>query len=281
MIVTKRILRTFEKTEGNGYVKLQFVASVDEVFGYLMAFLIFISILKFIKLLRFNKRMGVLYSTLQQCSKDLKSFFLVFGIIYFAFVQMFYLVFGVTLQGFKDFITSTETAFSIMRGVFDFEEICLASPLLGPIMFFVYALVTSIILLNIFVTLIISAFQSVKEDIEKQNNEYEIVSFMFNKFKGMFGFSGNIPDDDDGPEDNNQVSTLGDKIHEFPGKVDKLLHYMNNFYFDGQLDMNSKKVLHKICNKGSELKSAANNRFKKSSYDNQNFLDWQEIDDEL
>ncbi|XP_023225224.1 uncharacterized protein LOC111626157 [Centruroides sculpturatus] len=280
MIVTKRILKVFEKTEGNGYVKLQFVASVDEVFGYLMAFLIFISILKFIKLLRFNKRMGVLYSTLQQCSKDLKSFFIVFGVIYFAFVQMFYIVFGVTLQGFKDFITSTETAFSIMRGVFDFEEICLASPLLGPIMFFVYALVTSVILLNIFVTLIISAFQSVKEDIQKQNNEYEIVSFMFKKFKGMFGFGDNDPDDDT-PDDANQVNTLGDKIHEFPGKVDKLLHYMNNFYFDGQLDVTSKKVLHKICNKGSEIKTATAKKFNKNNYDSPNFLDWQEIDDEL
>lgn len=68
MIVTSRILKIFDKTHGNGYVKLQFVTAVDEIFGYLVSFLIFLAILKFIKLLRFNKRMGVLYSTLSMCS---------------------------------------------------------------------------------------------------------------------------------------------------------------------------------------------------------------------
>ncbi|GIX93739.1 polycystin-2 [Caerostris extrusa] len=89
MMITRKILSTFEKTHGNGYIKMQYVASVDEVFGFLMAFLMFIAILKFIKLVRFNKRMGILFSTLAMCAKDLKSFFVVFGVIYLAFCAVF------------------------------------------------------------------------------------------------------------------------------------------------------------------------------------------------
>lgn len=63
MVVTRKILKTFERSHGNGYIKLQVVAAIDELFGYLMSFLIFICILKFTKLLRFNKRIGILYST--------------------------------------------------------------------------------------------------------------------------------------------------------------------------------------------------------------------------
>lgn len=103
-VLTNQILSVFHQTHGNGYIKLQYVSTVDEVFGYLMAFIMFVSILKFIKLLRFNKRMGVLYATLAQCSKDLKSFSIVFCIVFFAFVQMFYLLFGLAMKEYSSFV---------------------------------------------------------------------------------------------------------------------------------------------------------------------------------
>uniref|UniRef100_A0A2L2YFJ8 Polycystic kidney disease protein 1-like 2 n=1 Tax=Parasteatoda tepidariorum TaxID=114398 RepID=A0A2L2YFJ8_PARTP len=257
MKVTRKILSTFEKTHGNGYIKMQYVASVDEVFGFLIAFLMFIAILKFIKLLRFNKRMGILYSTLAACAKDLKSFFVVFGCIYLAFVQFFYLVFGVTMREFSSFVTAAESTFAIMNGGgFDFDAICLAAPILGPLSFFVFCLVTTIILLNIFVTLILSSFQDVKEDIGKQANDYEIIDFMWKKLKGFFFiFDDDKPNNDDFDNDVKPIfgitklSSNDDKIQDFPEKVDRLLNHINSFYFDGQLDLNSKKALKSLYKK--------------------------------
>ena len=104
MYLTYNILKLFDRTHGNGYIKLQFVSTIDEMFGYIIAFTIFIGILKFIRLLRFNKRMGLLYSTLAQCSKDLKSFCIVFLVVFFAFVQMFYLLFGMQISDFSSFV---------------------------------------------------------------------------------------------------------------------------------------------------------------------------------
>lgn len=106
MVLTHSILKLFDKTHGNGYIKLQFVSTIDELFGYIIAFTMFVGILKFIRLLRFNKRMGVLYSTLAQCSKDLKSFCIVFLVVFFAFVQMFYLIFGMHMSDFSSFVVS-------------------------------------------------------------------------------------------------------------------------------------------------------------------------------
>lgn len=183
MAMTRKILKVFERSHGNAYIKLQRVAAVDEIFGYLMSFLIFISILKFTKLLRFNKRIGVLYSTLSQCSKDLSSFFVVFWVIFLAFTQVFYVVLGTKMKEFSSFVTSAETCFDMARGQFKFDEISMASPVIGPLVFFIFAFITSVILLNLFVTLIISSFQSVKADIEKQCNDYEIISFMGRKVK--------------------------------------------------------------------------------------------------
>ena len=80
--------------------------AVDELFGYLLAFIMFVAILKFIKLLRFNKRMSILYSTLSQCSKDLKSFSIVFCVIFFGFVQMFHVLYGLTMKEYSSFVVS-------------------------------------------------------------------------------------------------------------------------------------------------------------------------------
>ena len=112
IILTNHILHIFDTTHGNGYIKLQYVTTIDELFGYIIAFTVFIAILKFIRILRFNKRMGILYSTLAQCSKDLKSFCIVFLTVFFAFVQMFYLLFGLQISDFSSFVVRFTTSFT-------------------------------------------------------------------------------------------------------------------------------------------------------------------------
>lgn len=233
MLLTSRILKVFDRTKGNGYIKLQYVASIDEFFGYIIAFTIFIGILKFIRLLRFNKRMGILYSTLAQCSKDLKSFCIVFCVVFFAFVQMFYLLFGIHMKDFGSFVNSAETTFGMMTGKFDFDAMVKASPVLGPVGFFVFVLIASIVLINIFLTLIISAFETVKHDIMKQNNEYEIVDFMMKKVKEMLGI-----DTSGTPESLKQElkqAKVEDQMTGMVVKLEQFLDFVNQYYFDGKL----------------------------------------------
>lgn len=116
---------------------------------------------------------------------------------------------------------------------------CTASPILGPLSFFVFVLIASMILINIFLTLIISAFETVKHDIMKQNNEYEIMDFMMRKVKSLFGFA-NINEMASKTSEDQRINTIEDELNVFPEKVDRLLHYINDMYFDGQLDVNNK-----------------------------------------
>ncbi|RWS14806.1 polycystic kidney disease protein 1-like protein 2-like protein [Dinothrombium tinctorium] len=241
LILTHRILKIFDATHGNAYIKLQFVAQIDEIFGYIIAFTIFIGILKFIRLLRFNKRMGILYSTLHQCSKDLKSFCIVFLVVFFAFVQMFHLLFGLLLQDFSSLVAAAETTFGMVTGKFDFDAMCLASPLLGPLGFFMFILIAQIILVNIFLTLIISAFETVKHDISKQSNEFEVVAFMTRKAKELLGIdsSNNRDQLNAAMERQEGISSIEEQVNCFPEKVDRLLHYINDIYFSGELKVDS------------------------------------------
>ncbi|CAG2119886.1 unnamed protein product, partial [Medioppia subpectinata] len=241
IVLTQEILKVFNTTHGNGYVKLQYVTTIDEMFGYIIAFTTFVAILKFIRILRFNKRMGILYSTLAQCSKDLKSFCIVFCTVFFAFVQMFYLLFGLQMSDFSSFVNSAETTFGMVTGKFDFDAICRASPLLGPLAFFMFVFVAAIVLINIFLTLIISAFETVKHDVMKQNNDYEIMDFMAKKVKGMFGLANASADPTAGDGTEDSINSIEEQLTLFPEKIDRLLHYINDMYFDGKLDVNNSK----------------------------------------
>jgi polycystin 1L2 len=77
----ERVSSRFNKSLGNTYINLQSVAYMEEVFTQLVAFMVFFATLKFIKLLRFNKRMGLLAATLKQCAKDLGGFFVMMGLV--------------------------------------------------------------------------------------------------------------------------------------------------------------------------------------------------------
>ena len=113
---TKEALTTFRETNGNGYVRMTYAASMDEIFGYQIGFLVFVGIIKFIKLFRFNKRMGVLSATLSRCWDDLQGFLMAFLICFLSFVFMFYFLMQAHIIGFANIVTATETCFSMMMG---------------------------------------------------------------------------------------------------------------------------------------------------------------------
>ena len=145
--------------------------------------------MKFIKLLRFNKIMGLLGSTLRYASNSLLSFSLMFAILFFAFVQCFYLIYMATLETFSNVIFTAEECLQMMVGKFNFGEIVQASPILGTFMFFIYMVVVFFILLTMFVTIINEAFAAVRDDIHKQSNEHEMVEFVIGRFKQWTGIN--------------------------------------------------------------------------------------------
>ena len=185
--------------------------------------------------------------------------------------------------------------FDFLSGKFDFEAMCTASPILGPLSFFVFVLVASIVLINIFLTLIISAFETVKHDIMKQNNEYEIMDFMMRKVKSLFGFA-NINEMASKTLDDQRINTIEDELNVFPEKVDRLLYYINDMYFDGQLDVNNKgsprkpnfmppksKVtpsLRQASKRRGRPKMTPSNVTRQNTQPKITILDWMEVEDD-
>ncbi|XP_070581220.1 polycystin family receptor for egg jelly-like isoform X2 [Ptychodera flava] len=232
-LVSNKLSTRFKETGGNGYIKLQYVAYWNELLGYLLGLIVFLANLKFLKLLRFNKRMSFLSSTLRAAAKDIFYFFIMFAIIFAAFAQSFYLVFSRKVFDFADFIYTLEALFGTMLGKFKWNSMKEADSVMAPLLFFFFVMSITFILINMFLTILNENFSEVKRNTEKQSNEYEMVDFMMGRFKLWTGL-GQTKNRAPSPlVPNNKVKpTLEESIEDFPNKVDQLLDSITKMYFE-------------------------------------------------
>jgi polycystin 1L2 len=187
-IMTLKLLDIFRRSGGNAYMKFQTVAYWHECLQCALALIVFWSTIKFIKLLRFNKTMSLLGSTLKYASTPLFWFSIMFLLLFFAFLQFFYLTYNAQFFTFSTIVQTTEECMQMLVGKFDFNEL-LAGGNLGTIMFFVYMTVCFFILLTMFVTIINEAFAAVQNDLSKQSNEHELVDFIVDRFVKWSGLT--------------------------------------------------------------------------------------------
>jgi len=187
---------------------------------------------------------------------------LVFALVYFAFVQVFYIL-HVDLLEFHTVIASLETCFTMLLNKFKFGSIRETS-LTAAAMFFAFAISCSFILINVMLTIIMEAFEQVQADLAERGNRYEILDFVKFQSRLHLGTEDLEPtestlkkdrgkseyDDDDadyGMEDDifDDSGNLNEdnNTKELPHKVDQLLNRINDDYFDGELNLADKSLL--------------------------------------
>jgi hypothetical protein len=151
------------------FVNFNAIASFDEVYSYIVALITFFTMLKFLKLLRFNKRIGILSKSLRYARQDLSSFAFVFLIFILAYAQMGYAIFGRSVRAYKTFFTSLTTCFRMLLGEINAPDMFAASQLygklriefkrnlkfifLGVFYFLSFVILVFIALLSIFITM--------------------------------------------------------------------------------------------------------------------------------
>ena len=164
----------------------------DEIFVYLLAFLVFTANLKLLKLMRFNHRIYLFTKTLSTAAMPLLSFLVVFSVFYIAYSILFYAMFGRVVSEYRSFLTTIETLFSTVMGGFDFEIIRENNRLLGPIVFFSFNMIMVMILLNVFLTILMDSFAEVQADEHLKSKDYEVVEYMLQQFRYFFVKTGKV-----------------------------------------------------------------------------------------
>ncbi|OWF53241.1 Location of vulva defective 1 [Mizuhopecten yessoensis] len=233
LVKTNTLTERFKHTHGNEYMKFQYVGYWSEIFSYIIGWLVFFGTLKFLKLLRFNKKMSLLASTLKHSCKDLMHFSIIFNIVFLAFIQFFYLIYVAHIKSFSTFITALESGVVMMMGKFEIYSMLRVNPVLTQVSLFLYVVAITFIVVNMFLSILNETFSAVRADLDKQNNDYEIVQFMLGRFKLWTGI-GKVDKSTLKPEDIRKVKqeSLHGKIEEFPDRIDRLLNSISNVYME-------------------------------------------------
>ena len=180
--LTNQSIQIFNSTYGNAYVRMDSAMLVDQYYVLVLALIAFGATLKLIKLLQFNKRMDMLALTIERCWEDLYYFFIAFFVVFFAFACLFYFMFSCYLEEFARFFKAVQQCVAMMLGKFEFDRMKQANPM-SPILFFVFSVLNSMILINIMLTIILQAFTEIKLELSKKGNKYDVLEYMWKSFK--------------------------------------------------------------------------------------------------
>ncbi|XP_030360016.1 polycystic kidney disease 2-like 2 protein [Strigops habroptila] len=155
-------------SDANVYPDFYFLTFWQVLYNNMIAVNIFFAWIKVwvLKYVRFNKTMEQLSSTLSRCAKDIIGFAIMFFIVFFAYAQFGYLVFGSQVEEFSTFQKCIFTQFRIVLGDFDFEHTEAANRILGPIYFITFVFFVFFVLLNMFLAIINDTYSEVKADYE-------------------------------------------------------------------------------------------------------------------
>ncbi|XP_072168153.1 polycystin-2-like protein 1 [Diadema setosum] len=186
LFIGRRLVNQYRE-DPESFMNFQYIAHWDLMYGYMTGLVVFIANLKFMKLLRFNRRLLLLSMTLKSAGYDILHYLVVFGIVFMAFSTMAFAMYNAYLVSFSSFGATIETLFSTLLGKFKFHEMLQASRYLGPVFFFCYVVVIMFICLNMFLSIINEAFTQVRLENARAENELEIVDFMMDRFKKWVG----------------------------------------------------------------------------------------------
>ncbi|XP_008828400.1 polycystin-2 [Nannospalax galili] len=157
---------TFPNFEHVAYWQIQF--------NNIAAVLVFFVWIKLFKFINFNRTMNQLSTTMSRCAKDLFGFAIMFFIIFLAYAQLAYLVFGTQVDDFSTFQECIFTQFRIILGDINFTDIEEANRVLGPLYFTTFVFFMFFILLNMFLAIINDTYSEVKSDLAQQKAEMEL-----------------------------------------------------------------------------------------------------------
>ncbi|XP_061626834.1 polycystin-2 [Phyllopteryx taeniolatus] len=150
------------------------LANLQLQFNNVVAVIVFFSWVKLFKFINFNKTMSQLTGTMSRCAKDLVGFAIMFFIIFLAYAQLAYLLFGNQVNDFSTFQASIFTQFRIILGDFEFSELEEANPVLGPVYFTTFVFFIFFILMNMFLAIINDTYSEVKADMSQQRSDMEM-----------------------------------------------------------------------------------------------------------
>ncbi|KAK3727540.1 hypothetical protein QZH41_018642 [Actinostola sp. cb2023] len=177
------------------FVNFQYTILLNEVNGYFVATVVFLTTLKFLRLLKYQSYIKLLEHVFASIAHSMAWFMVEFLLWFTPFVLFAYLVFGPHLYEYSTVVSSFESTLNSLLGAKSFYHLQETDNIMGPLMFIGFNLLMVLVLLNIFVAIITSSFNREIDDEFTRETEPELMLFLNQQLGKIFGFqtSGNSP----------------------------------------------------------------------------------------
>ena len=129
-------------------------------------------ILRLLEVLDFQERMGIVTRTITNAVIDLLHWLILFGLIFFLYVYMGFLIFGTAILSFSTIERSFQTCFGILLGEIGVTEEMFNLPNKASVYIFYYTFIMIVffVLINVFLAIIVDAYVDVKNKAENSES---------------------------------------------------------------------------------------------------------------
>lgn len=148
----------------------EFAWTVDAHYNT-VGYLVLVSTIITCKYLRLNARLNLVWRTLQIAAWDLAAFVSLFIFLFFGFAVNGYVIFGSQVRGFHSIVESFATAFSMLLGDFNLNELYEANPRVAKPFFYTYMIFVVLIFINMFIA-IVSEYYSLAQKEKREHEEH-------------------------------------------------------------------------------------------------------------
>ena len=181
-ITAEKSLAKFYDDEGRKFVNFAQVMLISEYFILFLSSAIFFGLIRLLKLLRFNQKIGLLSTILKSSAKNMGGVLMAFLLIMVSHVVLMHNVFGNFSRDYRSIWSSFNSLFLFLLGrqpKTDWSEYGMTVEILGKLCFLSFS-VMNVILVTNFVVSVINADigRCEMENLKENRNNYEFVGFV-------------------------------------------------------------------------------------------------------
>jgi polycystin 1L2 len=172
------IYNKLKRNEDLLFINFQYIASCQNLFDFLMGSCVFFATLRFIKTLRFNKRVIVYVHAFKQSLNELISFGVIFIIVWMSFVQVFYVLMNAETKEFASIYQSMESCFQIILGKFNSNAFVDSKSFLSEPIFVAYNVIILFIMVNLMISILVNGFDSARNDNDLNHVDVDVLAYV-------------------------------------------------------------------------------------------------------
>ncbi|KAM4838337.1 polycystin family receptor for egg jelly [Urocitellus parryii] len=192
LFVSKHFLATgviqFYLSSPEDFIPFHAVSQIDHTMRIILAFLLFLTILKTLRYSRVFYDVRLAQRAIQAALPGICHMAFVVSVYFFVYMAFGYLVFGQHEWHYSNMVHATQTIFSYCVSAFQDTEFS-SNRVLGVLFLSSFMLVMICILINLFQAVILSAYEEMKQPVyEEPSDEVEAMTYLCRKLRAAFTF---------------------------------------------------------------------------------------------